>query len=110
MKAEGKRTGCQLAVQKFNSKARDARETDAGNSKNCAVRAHAPREQSAAGGLSCTDSGNKKKLTISQSRSILFLLLLCKTDGQDRQPCQDLEQPAWAGRLARDLAETKQLK
>lgn len=61
------------------------------------------REQSAAGGLSCTDKGNKKKLIISQSSSMLSLLLLCKTDGQDQQPCQDLEQPAWVWRPARDL-------
>lgn len=72
--------------------------------------AHARREQPAAGGLSCTDKGNKKKLTIFQTSSMLFLLFLCKTDGQDQQPCQHLVQTAWAGRLARDTAEARKLK
>ena len=72
--------------------------------------ARARREQSAAGGLSCTDKGHKKKLTISQTSSMLFLLLLCKADGQDQQACQDLEQPGWSGRPARNPAEVEKLE
>lgn len=93
--AESQRAGCQPGAQKFSTKAHEIQKKHAGNSKNSAVTALIHREQSAAGGLSCTDKGNKKKLIISQTSSMLSLLLLCKTDGQDQQPCQDLEQPAW---------------